>query len=215
MAKSPFDELAEKYDSWYETKGKLAFAIELEALRPLLEELPRPWLEVGVGSGRFARALGIDTGVDPAAGLLRIARQRGIDTIRASGEALPFADRTLGTVFLLATWEFLKEPVKVLKEIHRVLQDGGKLVNAYLDKEGKWGRSYIEKGKQGHPLFSSARFYGYEEVVELITGAGFKRTRTVSTLFQGPGETVVMEEPRQGFHPGASFVVIVAEKVGP
>ncbi len=212
MEKNPFDELAEKYDSWYDTKGKLAFAIELQALRPLLNNLPQPWLEVGVGTGRFAQALGIEIGVDPAERLLEFARSRGIKTFRASGEVLPFEDSTLGTVFLLTTWEFLKEPVQVLKEIYRVLKEGGKLVNAYLDKDGKWARSYIEKAKHGHPLFSRARFYGYEEVVDLTRNAGFKITGTISTLFQGPGETVVLEEPREGFHSGASFVVIIGEK---
>jgi len=31
---SPFDALAEKYDSWYDGKGRLAFEVELEAPRP-------------------------------------------------------------------------------------------------------------------------------------------------------------------------------------
>ena len=42
----PFDSLAAKYDSWYDGKGRVAFEIELAALRPLLAELPKPWLEV-------------------------------------------------------------------------------------------------------------------------------------------------------------------------
>jgi SAM-dependent methyltransferase len=213
MDQNPFDQQVAKYDAWYDTKGKMAFAIELNALRPLLKDLPRPYLEVGVGTGRFAKELGIDTGVEPGAEMLKLARQRGINAILAGGENLPFADKSFGTVFLLTTWEFLQTPEKVLKEIKRVLRNDGRLVNAYLDKQGKWGKSYIQKAQAGHSLFSYARFYDYEEVVAITERCGFKVIRTISTLFQGPNETLVLEEPKEGFHQGASFVVILARPV--
>ncbi|MEO0080506.1 MAG: class I SAM-dependent methyltransferase [candidate division WOR-3 bacterium] len=215
MNESPFDALAEKYDAWYDTKGRLAFEIELAALWPLLPELPKPWLEVGVGTGRFAERLGIPLGIDPSVGLLAKARQRGISVIHGTGEELPFSDSSFGTVFLLTTWEFLKRPLVVLREIHRVLRTGGRLVNAYLDREGSWAKSYIEKGEAGHPLFRHARFDSYEQVVYLTEQAGFRVTKSLSTLFQGPGETTQPEEPRPGYHKGASFVVVVAERQEP
>jgi len=209
---SPFDALAEKYDSWYDTKGKLAFEIELAALKPLLPGLPKPWLEVGVGSGRFAQALGIPLGVDPSEALLARARQRGIEVLWGEGEELVFRAGSFGTVFLLTTWEFLQDPARVLKECFRVLQPGGKLVNAFLDRDGKWGASYVEKARAGHPLFSKAHFDTYPDLCRITEQAGFSVVQAVSTLFQGPGETVKLEQSRQGFHKGASFVVIVAEK---
>lgn len=212
MAKSLFDDQAEKYDAWYDTKGKQAFEIELAALKPLLADLPKPWLEVGVGSGRFAARLGIETGVDPSEKLLEFARRRGVRVLWAYGENLPFEDSSLGTVFLLTTWEFLAQPLAVLKEIYRVLKPEGRLVNGYLDRNGKWGKSYIEKARQGHRLFRHARFDDYQTVVGLTRQAGFEVLRTVSTLFQGPGETAIIEEPQEGYVPGASFVVIVARK---
>ncbi|MEO0085466.1 MAG: class I SAM-dependent methyltransferase [candidate division WOR-3 bacterium] len=209
---SPFDALARKYDAWYDGKGRLAFEIELAALRPLLRKLPGPWLEVGVGTGRFAQALGIRIGVDPSAELLKLARQRGVEAIHASGESLPFPAETFGTVFLLTTWEFLDEPEKVLAEIRRVLKPAGMFVNAYLDREGKWGASYVEKGRAGHPLFSHARFDTFDDVRRITEAAGFAVAGVSSTLFQGPGETTVTEEPRAGYERGASFVVVVARK---
>lgn len=207
---SPFDSLAEAYDSWYDGKGRIAFEIELAALRPLLAELPKPWLEVGVGTGRFAQALGIPLGIDPSPALLAKARQRGIETLYGEGEELVFRAGSFGTVFLLTTWEFLADPLKVLHECRRVLRSDGRLVNAYLDRDGMWGASYSERGRQGHPLFSHARFDRYEDVKRVTEQAGFDVLKTASTLFQGPGETVVIEEARPGFVRGASFVVLVA-----
>jgi SAM-dependent methyltransferase len=206
----PFETLADKYDSWYDGKGRLAFETELAALRPLLVELPKPWLEVGVGTGRFAEALGIPLGIDPSPALLARARARGIDVLYGEGEELVFRAGSFGTVFLLTTWGFLDDPPKVLRECRRVLKTDGRLVNAYLDRDGKWGASYVERGRQGHPLFSHAHFETYEGVKRLTEQAGFEVSKTVSTLFQGPGEAVIVEELRLGFRRGASFVVLVA-----
>jgi ubiquinone/menaquinone biosynthesis C-methylase UbiE len=207
---SPFDSLAETYDSWYDGKGRIAFEIELAALRPLLAELPRPWLEVGVGTGRFAQALGIPLGVDPSTALLAKARVRGIEVLYGEGEELVFRAGSFGTVFLLTTWAFLADRTKVLRECRRVLRTDGRLVNAYLDRDGKWGQSYAERGRQGDALFSHARFDRYEDVRKVTEQAGFEVVRTVSTLFQGPGATITGEEARPGFVRGASFVVLVA-----
>jgi SAM-dependent methyltransferase len=207
---SPFEALADKYDSWYDGKGRLAFENELAALRPLLAELPRPWLEIGVGTGRFAQELGIPLGVDPSPALLEKARQRGIEVLYGEGEELVFRAGSFGTVFLLTTWEFLNDPLKVLRECRRVLKVGGRLVNAFLDRDGKWGASYAERGRQGHPLFSQAHFDPYKDVKRLTEQAGFVVSKTVSTLFQEPGEIVAMEEARPGFVRGASLVVLLA-----
>jgi ubiquinone/menaquinone biosynthesis C-methylase UbiE len=206
----PFDSLAARYDSWYDGKGRMAFEIELAALRPLLVELPKPWLEVGVGTGRFAQALGIPRGIDPSPALLAMARQRGIEVLYGEGEELVYRAGSFGAVFLLTTWEFLSDPLKVLRECRRVLKTGGRLVNAYLDRDGKWGASYTERGRQGHPLFSHAHFDTYEDVKHLTEQAGFVVSKTVSTLFQGPGQIDAVEEARPGFVRGASFVVLVA-----
>ena len=82
---SPFGDLALDYDAWFEKEGKLIFAIEVSAFHEVLPSLPKPWLEVGVGSGRFARALGIETGVDPSIRLLGMARRRGITAFLGRG----------------------------------------------------------------------------------------------------------------------------------
>jgi len=47
---SVFDSLASTYDAWFEQEGRFVFASEVEALRQVLPLLPRPWIEIGVGS---------------------------------------------------------------------------------------------------------------------------------------------------------------------
>jgi len=74
-----FDSLASAYDAWFDGEGKLIFAIEVKAFQEILPLLPKPWLEVGVGSGRFAQALGIES---EEARSNRVSGQRGGTVLR-------------------------------------------------------------------------------------------------------------------------------------
>jgi SAM-dependent methyltransferase len=209
---SPFDKLASEYDSWFDKDGKLIFRIELQAFKTVLPSLPRPWLEIGVGSGRFAQALGIETGIDPSTGLIELAKQRGIEAFRGRGEQTPFDKCVFGTIFLIVTLCFLSSPLAVMKEASRILAPGGRLVLGLVLKESPWGKLYRRKKEDGHPFYKHATFYNHDEVVSLSAKAGFVTDRTVSTLFQRPGEVQNMEEPVEGYFPAAGFVIIIAAK---
>ncbi|MTE16767.1 class I SAM-dependent methyltransferase [Nocardia aurantiaca] len=54
-----------------------------------------------MGSGRFAAAL--DIWVDPAPGMLNIARAHGITVVRGVGERLPFPSEVFGAVLTVLT----------------------------------------------------------------------------------------------------------------
>ena len=209
---SPFDALASAYDAWYEEEGKLIFDIEVKAFQEVLALLPRPWLEVGVGSGRFAQALGIDTGIDPSTSLLEMARRQGIKAFQARGEESFFDKATFGTVFLIVTLCFVDSPLAVLQEAHRILQTDGKIALGLVLGESPWGQLYLTKKKQGHRLYKRATFYSYQEVVEILGRAGFTIEKVISTLFQRPDEVTEMESPREHFSPDAGFTVMVAQK---
>lgn len=87
-----FDRLAARYDAWYDKPaGAAVFAAELACLQPLLAGLPRPWAEVGVGSGRFAAALGAEVGVDPAAGPLALPPPAAFTCSAAPANGCPSA----------------------------------------------------------------------------------------------------------------------------
>ena len=208
----PFDNLALDYDAWFEREGKIIFAVEVRAFQEALPSLPKPWLEVGVGSGRFAQALGIETGVDPSIKLLEMARRRGITVFRGRGEQELFDEESFGTVFLIVTLCFVGSPLAVLKEAYRILVPAGKIVLGLVLKESPWGKFYEQKKKQGHRFYRYATFYKCDEVIRLLVQAGFSTEEVISTLFQEPGKVDHMETPREGYSPRAGFTVVVAGK---
>lgn len=207
-----FDPLASVYDEWFEKDGELIFTVEVKAFQEILASLPEPWVEIGVGSGRFAHALGIKVGLDPSTKLLEIARKRGITTFLGEGEEQPFDTESFGTAFLIVTFCFVRSPLDVLKETRRILRTGGKVVLGLVIRESLWGKFYEQKKKEGHRFYKYATFYSYDEVVALLEQAGFLVERVVSTLFQKPGKVEETEIPRNGFSPDAGFVVITAGK---
>jgi len=209
---SLFDELASDYDAWFEKDGKLIFETEVRAFQEILPLLPGPWLEIGVGSGRFARALGIETGIDPSIKLLNIARSRGITTIQGRGEEELFKEESFGTAFLIVTLCFVDSPKAVLREAHRILKPGGKVVLGLVLKESPWGEFYEQKKQEGHRFYRYATSYKCDEVIKLLVQAGFSVEKVISTLFQEPGRVSHMETPREGYSPGAGFTIIIAGK---
>ncbi len=209
---SPFDDMALEYDAWFDKEGSLIFFIEVQAFRTLLPSLPKPWLEIGVGSGRFAQALGIETGVDPSIKLIDMARRREVNAFLGRGEQEPFDEESFGTVFLIVTLCFLDSPMDVLKEANRILMPGGKIVLGLVLKESPWGKFYQQKKKQGHRFYKYATFYRYDEITKPLKQAGFSIEQVISTLFQRPGKVKRMELPKKGYFSSAGFTVIVAGK---
>ncbi len=206
-----FEELSGRYDAWYETaSGRALFALELASLRPLLEGSVRPQLEVGVGSGRFAAALGLDVGIDLAAAPLRLARPRGLAVVRGAGTQLPFRAGTFGAVVLVVTLCFATDPAGLLAEAHRVLRPGGRLVAGVVPLDSPWGRAYAAEGRAGHPFYRHARFLTVAEFRSQLLSAGFTVVDGRSTLLQAPGREPAEEPVRRGIAPGAGFVALSA-----
>ncbi len=209
---TPFNRLAVRYDGWFDNEGRPIFQSELAAIKTLINDLPRPWLEIGVGSGRFAAALGVDVGIDPADKLLVMARQRGLRVLQGRGEKLPFADSSFGTAFMIVTICFVDDPLPILQECYRVLQPSGGLVLGFVPRDSTWGKRYVYKGERGHPFYSHAKFYTVSEVETMLRATGFEPERSSSTLMQLPDGVIKPEEPRVGYEPAAGFVALVARR---
>ena len=107
-------------------------AVEARFYQDLLP-LAEPVLDVGCGDGHFASVTfprPLTAGVDPAAGVLREARQQGAYGLlaQASGDALPYADAFFATVVSNSVLEHIPHVEAVLAEIGRVLQPGGRFI---------------------------------------------------------------------------------------
>ena len=135
-----FDELAKKYDAWYDSdEGRIIYENELLCLKSLIKDVSSQVLEIGVGTGRFAVNFPDIIGVDPSVNALKIARSRGIKTLQATGEELPFFTGTFQYVLIIVTLCFVEDPLSVLKEANRVLMSDGSVIIGLVPKDSPWG----------------------------------------------------------------------------
>ncbi len=206
-----FDALARDYDAWYD-REPLLFSIEVAAVRELCPVVGSPALEVGVGSGRFAAALGVKVGVDPSLALLKLGRGAGVTGVQGVGEAVPFRGDTFCTVFVLFALCFMKRPLDVVKECRRILRPGGQLLVADFNSDSAWGTLYEDKKNAGHALYRHATLRSPADVKNLLFSGGFNVEGSVSTLMQRPGQVASIEHPTDGFVDGAGVVVFLARK---
>jgi len=197
-----FDRYWKKYDAWYE-KNKFAYLSELKALKKVLPK-KGDGLEIGVGTGRFAAPLGIRYGIDPSKRMLEVARKRGIKTRLGRGERLPFRDSVFNYVAIIITLCFARDPTKVLLEARRVIRQGGKIIVGIIDKNSFLGRSYRRRKSI---FYKQARFFGVQEIKDLLRGAGFKRISCSQTIFSSLENIESIENPLSGFGKGG-FVVV-------
>lgn len=214
MHHDSFDAYADRYDAWYDTEvGKSILAMEVDCLKPLLWQYSRPYLEIGVGSGRFAQALGVEYGVDPSAMLLSKAKSRSIRVLKSVGEKLPFADEMFGGVLIAFSLCFMDDPASVFQEARRVLRTKGGLILGLILKGSPWAEFYTSKGEEGHPIYSRAYFFSKDEVEDLLLSSGFKALDYRSTLFQLPEQASYHpESPVTGYFTSAGFTAVSSLK---
>ncbi len=206
-----FDIYAMRYDQWYD-KHRIIYEYELNAVKSAMDRTYRPSLEIGVGSGRFAKPLNIDLGIDPSESLLKIAKSRGVNVIRSVGESLPFSNNKFNTIYILITICFLDDPIKTLKEGNRILKNKGNIIIGFVPKESKWGNYYEILKEKGNPFYKYATFYTYSEILDMLEETGFNYNEIYSTLFQNPDKEETIDFVEKGYYKDAGFVVIKATK---
>ena len=167
-------------------------------------------MEVGVGTGRFAEPLGIDTGVEPSKHMREMAQKRGIRVLDGVAEALPFGDCRFDFLLMVTTICFLDDIKAALKEAYRVLCDKGLLIIGFIDRNSAVGQRYLDR--RGESVFyKEAVFFSVEELVERMVQAGFIDFIFSQTIFNRP-TGIKSEEPVKPGHGEGSFVVVRGRK---
>jgi len=210
MTDNPFNDLADRYDAWFDSpRGQAIFPLEVECIQRVAQNAPRPWLEVGVGTGRFAQALRIDKGIDPSRAVLALAAKRVPRTYLGRAEALPHPTGFFGCAFLIVTLCFLDNPATAFQECARVLTTGGALIIGLVPADSPWGQHYADKAAEDHPFYSAAKFYTCDQAIQLAEQAGFVLDQSASCLLTPPDAfTAGAETPQEGLIKNAGFVAM-------
>lgn len=151
-------------------------------------------LDVGCGSGTVAEFLQKKvnikiTGVDVSEVAIQEAKKRGIDArvIDAEGK-LPFQDNSFDVVLWGDNIEHLFNPMKTLKDIHKVLKTGGRIIISCPNMAyWRYRIYYFLRGNlpdtewSDYPrwFWSHIRFFDFSTLKEMLVSAGFKNFKII------------------------------------
>ncbi len=204
-----FEKHAIEYDAWFD-KHKAVFQSEVDALRDMLPPGDSHGIEVGLGTGRFAAALGIKEGVEPAESMRAIAISRGIEVMDGTAERLPYKDLHFDFVLMTSCISYVDDLDEAFREARRVLKPGGRLILGSIEKDSVIAKTYEARREQSR-FYHQATFYSTERLLERMKNAGFGHFEITQTLFRPLGEIDTPEPARPG-HGEGSFVIIKALK---
>jgi SAM-dependent methyltransferase len=137
---------AEHYD---ETRG--ASPSVLRALRAGLDGAPGPRLaDVGGGTGNYAEALAREgwdpVVIDRSSAMLARAAAKGLETVEADAQRLPFKDESFDAVTMISMLHHVEDRSRALAEAQRILRPSGRLVLKGFtaeDAESLWILDYF------------------------------------------------------------------------
>ena len=201
----PFDAYSSKYERWF-IENQNIYDSELNAIKSFIPS-GLNGVEIGIGTGRFAKPLCIMTGIEPSHHMAEVARGLGIKVIDGVAENLPIGNAEFDFALMVTAICFFDDIEKAFREAHRVLKRDGFLIIAFIDKENELGILY-EKNKQNSEFYKDATFYSVKEVTDFLTAAGFRNFEYKQTVFSS-------ENILHGVEPGygrGSFAVIKARK---
>ena len=179
-----FDSISEIYDS----TRRAATEAELKAISSELSEC-RTILDVGVGTGRFAKPLsdlGFEiVGIDISRKMMSKARQKGVQNlILADAHNMPFRDRSFDASIIIHVLHLIPDWLNVAREMGRVTKnrvaallsnrqrEWSKALNVSVDSSATspvfpelWMRYAQLREEMGYPIRRNRRMWQNEEEI--------------------------------------------------
>jgi SAM-dependent methyltransferase len=153
---------------WRDLVGLLLSAWRCQAVLPYVKGT---LLDLACGDNRLVKAYGSGMGVD-------ITPYKHVDIVHRDFSRLPFADKSLDTVTILAALNYFDHTVVVLQEIRRVLKDDGRLLVTFLNRRvsSAWHKVW-ERAVTPRAAFSEI------ELIDYLAQAGLRLERKVNFMF--------------------------------
>ena len=185
MDKEIFNNLANKYDSWFDTPlGRKIYISEKNCIENLIKKSSHEYaIDLGIGTGLFTKILKDKgykiVGIDISDEMLKIAKERRFDVIKYDlNKKLPFDNESFNFAFSMTSIEFLKKPEELIEEVYRILSKNGEFLLITLNSLSLWAfvrrlkgifiKDYVfNKGKFYSPK-NLLRFFNYKWKIEKI-----------------------------------------------
>jgi ubiquinone/menaquinone biosynthesis C-methylase UbiE len=172
MPREYFDEVAHEWDHLRESF--FTEAVREKALSVAMVRSGRKAADIGAGTGFITEGL-IDKGlrvvaIDQSAAMLRVMKRKvrdtAVDCCVAGAEDLPVCDGAVDYVFANMCLHHVERPRTAIREMHRILRDGGELVITDLDTH-----DFVFLKEESHD-----RWLGFkrEDITEWFADAGFR-----------------------------------------
>ncbi len=178
-------ELTDTYEQWYEGRYKRAEVWQKKVIGRLIKKDKRvkTLLEFGCGTTRFTRwwkEIGIEaTGGDISPFMIG----QGVhlfdgDLVLADSHFMPFKEHTFDALAFITTFEYYRDPVKVIREAARVGKYG--VVFGMMNKNStKVARRRVQEVFGKNPFYLTAKFYTPKKLIATIDEALQGRQYTI------------------------------------
>lgn len=193
-------EHTDTYELWYEGRYKRAEIWQKKVIGDLVKSDARvkSLLEFGCGTTRFTRwwhEIGVEaSGGDISPFMLAQGVQlfKG-DLVMADSHHMPFRDKTFDAVAFITTFEYYKDPVKVIREAARVSKYG--IVFGMMNRNSpKIVRRRVQQFFGKNPFYVTATFYTPARLSAIIREALQDEDFTIEWMATGLPEWFPRQE---------------------
>lgn len=104
------------------------------------------------------------------------------------GFKLPFKDHSFDSATMISVWQYLENPVAVLKELERVLAPGGEVY--VINGQGAGVEGLVKNASRSEDIRKIARKCGYDTLLQTIPSMSGERDTFKSVCIAMPGDTL-------------------------